>query len=92
MADAREHMGQQISIAGFSGVGLTGARRHGKDTGVALCLTLYGQDGELCELMVKRSRDMETFQEWLRRFDRYTIAGIETGTAETVKQGSVPKG
>jgi hypothetical protein len=68
MAD--EHMGRQISVAGFSGVGLSGARRHPRDTQEAICLTLYGQDGDLQEMMVRRTRDMEVFQEWLRRFDR----------------------
>lgn len=67
-----EHFGRQISVAGFSGVGLTGAKRHPLDTRDALCLTLYDQDGQMQELMVARSRDMEMFQEWLRRFDRYT--------------------
>ena len=67
-----EHQGKQISIAGFSGVGLTGTKRHAKDTDTILCLTLYDQEGEIQELLVPRTRDMEMFQEWLRRYDRYT--------------------
>jgi hypothetical protein len=67
-----EHLGSQISIAGFSGVGMSGARRHRDDTDERLVLTLYDQEGIMQELPVRRSRDMEMFQEWLRRFDRYT--------------------
>ena len=67
-----EHMGEHIQIAGFSGVARGGVRRHSKDTDRALCLTLYDQEGRMQELVVRRSRDMEMFQEWLRRFDRYT--------------------
>jgi hypothetical protein len=67
-----EHLGRQISIAGFSGVGMSGARRHPDDTDKRLVLTLYDQEGIIQELPVRRSRDTEMFQEWLRRFDRYT--------------------
>lgn len=72
VAEASEHFGRAISIKGYSGAGLAGSTRHAKDTDAAICLTLYGQDGELQELIVPRSRDMELFQEWLRRYDRYT--------------------
>lgn len=64
--------GQQISIRGWSGVGMSGAKRHPDDTAERLVLTLYDQEGKMQELPVRRSRDMEMFQEWLRRFDRYT--------------------
>jgi hypothetical protein len=67
-----EHLGKQISVAGFSGVGMSGTRRHPDDTDELLILTLYDQEGILQGLPVRRSRDMEMFQEWLRRFDRYT--------------------
>jgi hypothetical protein len=67
-----EHTGHAISIAGFSGVGMSGARRHPDDTDERLVLTLYDQEGIMQELPVRRNRSNEMFQEWLRRFDRYT--------------------
>lgn len=69
MAD--EHLGHAVSIAGFSGVS-GGARRHPGDTDERLILTLYDQEGNMQEMPVVRNRSNEMFQEWLRRFDRYT--------------------
>ncbi len=37
----------------------------------ALILKIYDQEGQLCELPVRDSRDNEIFGVWLRRFDRY---------------------
>lgn len=68
-------LGQPISVRGF--VPMSGARRHLSDTDTTLVLTLYDQTGELRELPVRRTREMELFQEWLRRFDRYTARGGE---------------
>jgi len=65
-----EHLGRQISIAGFATEGLTGTKRHPDDTASVIVLTLYGQNGDLQELHVPRTRSMELFQEWLRRYDR----------------------
>jgi hypothetical protein len=66
-----EHLfGKPMSIRGF--VPMSGAERHPLDTESTLMLTLYNQAGEMQTMPVKRSRDMEIFQEWLRRFDRYT--------------------
>jgi hypothetical protein len=71
--DVPEHLGRQISIKGFAiADGLTGSKRHPLDTADALVLTLYDQAGELQELPVRRTRSNELFQEWLRRYDRYT--------------------
>ena len=66
------HFGQRLDISGYSGIGLTGKRRHPLDTGDALYLTLYDQEGDLQTMRVARTRDAEMFQEWLRRYDRYT--------------------
>jgi hypothetical protein len=64
-----EHTGHAISVP------MSGARRHPSDTDTTVVLTLYGQDGTLQELPVARTRSNELFQEWLRRFDRYTVRG-----------------
>ena len=69
-----DHLGEQVSIRGYSGVE-RGGRRHPQDTKESLVLTLYDQAGEMRELTVPRTRDLELFQEWLRRFDRYTPKG-----------------
>lgn len=70
MAD--EHLGQAIDITGWVSEAMGGARRHPDDTDTTLVLTLYDQEGEIQSMTVRRTRDMEMFQEWLRRFDRYT--------------------
>lgn len=68
-----EHHGRQISIAGS--VPMDGTRRHSLDTPEVLHLTLYDQEGEMHTLPVRRTRSNELFQEWLRRYDRYTPGG-----------------
>lgn len=73
MAD--EHLGHALSIKGFTNLPMAGDRRHALDTDSVVILTLYGQDGEMQILPVARTRDAELFQEWLRRFDRYTPGG-----------------
>lgn len=69
-------LGTAISVRGS--VPMSGARRHPDDTDSVLHLTLYGQDGDLCTLPVRRTRSLELFQEWLRRYDRYTVHGSDT--------------
>lgn len=64
------HLGRAVPVSGL--VPMDGARRHPDDTEGTVVLTLYGQDGELQTMPVRRSRTMELFQEWLRRYDRYT--------------------
>lgn len=65
------YFGTPIDITDWVSDALTGAKRHHNDTNTTLILTLYDQKGTMQELPVKRSRDMELFQEWLRRYDRY---------------------
>jgi hypothetical protein len=88
MKNTDDHLlGQPVDIRGWVSDALSGRQRHPLDTDEVLHLTLYGQEGDLQVLPVRRTRDMEIFQEWLRRYDRYTpnprlgsvAAGVSSG-------------
>jgi hypothetical protein len=36
---------------------------------------LYGQDGQLIDMTCADTPDMRRFVEWVRKHDRYTVAG-----------------